>query len=257
MKNNQIMTGFVALSALCAVTASAQVSYNNGDLLIGFRNGGTNDVVADLGPISNFQVAQAAPVTYSLGSSLTTVFGGVAGVRWSVFGVNDTTSFPFNGSVSQSSPYTLWTSSARGNAAVQSSAPFVASAPSQNLVLNDIATIASSTVAGSGSPITALATGVDVIINTTGFGYSPSIGTDGNFNGDYRYNIENTGAGTSDLYQSNPGNRFSQQADYLGNFVLDSAGNVTFNAVPEPSAYALVTSGLVALAALGRFRNRQ
>jgi len=257
MNNCKIMMGVVALTAACAVQGSAQISYNNGDLLAGFRNGGPNDLIVDLGPISNFQQSNIPQITYSLGSALTTAFGGTAGVYWSVFGVNDTTISPSNSSVTQADPNTLWTTLARSNPSVQTAAPFVFGNSSvQQLPLEDIETIASSTVSGSGSPITPLGNGIDEINNTTGFGYTPSIGN-GTLNGDLRYDIENVGTGVSDLYQSDPGSRYSTKATYIGNFVLDPSGNLTFNSVPEPSTWAMMGSGVMALVALGRFRNRK
>ena len=55
MKKNAILSGAVAAVALCAMDASAQLNYQNGDLLVAFGNGGATDVVVDLGAISNFQ----------------------------------------------------------------------------------------------------------------------------------------------------------------------------------------------------------
>ena len=266
MKNCKIVMGVVALTALCAVKGAAQINYQNGDLLAGFRTaGGNTDVIVDLGPISNFQQPNIAPISFSgVSSALTSALGGVSGtLYWSVFGVNDTTLNPSNGSVSQADANTLWTTLPRSNPATKTGTPFVGGlSASQGLVAGDIETIASSTSSASGSPVTAISAGIVSVNNTTGFGYSPSIGTTvggnlGNFNGDWGYNIENIGSGTSDLYQSDPGNSFTKKAAYLGNFSLDPSGNFTYNAVPEPATWAMVGTGAMSLLAFGRFRNRK
>src|SRR5476651_775757 len=142
MKKNKIMSGVMALAALCAVNATAQINYQNGDLLAGFRNGGTNDVIVDLGSISIFQSA-TSPISFSsVSGALTSVFGGVSGVKWSVFGV------------SSAAPDSLWISKPRSNPALKNTPnPVVANSDAQDAVALDIGQIASSTVPGPGVPV--------------------------------------------------------------------------------------------------------
>jgi hypothetical protein len=45
--------------------------------------------------------------------------------------------------------------------------------------------------------------------------------------GDFSESLLNTGVGTSDLYQSNPGNAEINSQIYLGNIALSSAGVLT------------------------------
>jgi hypothetical protein len=78
----------------------------------------------------------------------------------------------------------------------------------------------------------------------------------GNLQGDWTYNIQNVGPGVSDLYQSNPGNRYIQKASYLGDFSLDASGDLSFTPVPEPSTWAMFGSGLLCLIGVCRFKNR-
>ena len=115
----------------------------------------------------------------------------------------------------------------------------------------DIGTIATDT--STGPLTTSFAPGIVEINNGTGHGYTPNISAGGDFNGDWRYNIENFGAGVSDFYQ------FSAivNATYLGNFSLDASGNLTFNAVPEPSSLALAGLGLLVVSLRTGLRRKQ
>jgi hypothetical protein len=257
MKKNKIISGVMAIAALCAVNATAQISYHNGDLLAGFRNGGNTDVIVDLGSISLFQQPGTSSFGFTgLGSALTGVFGpDLSGVSWSVFGVNDTT-IGFNPSVSQTDPNSLWTTLARSNPNNKTTTPLVASSDSQQHPLLDIEQIASSTSPGGGNPITSISANIVKVVNNTGFGYTPSIGVNGDLSGDW-YNIEHLGSGVSDLYQSNPNSSSTARASYLGNFSLDSLGDLNFNPVPEPSTVGILGFGMMSLLALRRYgRNK-
>jgi hypothetical protein len=229
-------------------------------LLVGFRTlGGSTDVIVDLGGIDNFQQTGALPQTFDLSAVLNSVYGGVSGsLYWSVFGVNDTSISPANGNVTQADPNSVWFTQARSNPLTQTHVPLVVgSSTAQQLAVGDIETIGSSTSSSSGAPITVLAFNAISVNNTTGFGYSPSIGSGGDFNGDWGYDIENNGAGTSDLYQADPGSPFVKKSTYLGDFTLDPSGTLTYNSVPEPSTWTMLATGALSLMAIGRFRNRK
>lgn len=255
MKTHAILSGAVVAAALCAVNASAQLNYQNGDMLVAFGNGGSQDVVVDLGAISNFQGYNNATYSWDLSSVLTSTFGSVSsGVYWSVFGVNDQ-SISYNANVSQGSPNTVWATLARSNPANQTTAPFNhGNATAFGLPVGQIETIAYLT-SPSVAPgqIVNSSTLNTVLVNTSLGGFSPLMTSpySGNLGGDWAYNMLNNGAGTSDLYQNNP----SSRANYLGDFTLNSNGQLSYNAVPEPSTLAMVGSGLLALIALRR-RNK-
>jgi hypothetical protein len=266
MKKNKIISGVVATAALCAVNASAQITYHNGDMLAGFGNGGSKDVIVDLGSISQFQQTGASPISFSgVSSALTTVFGAgynLNTVYWSVFGANDTTSPPYDSSVSQSDPYTIWNTLARSNPNLQTSPPLVAGSSAVQSatagdIINTIGGLTSPSEAGPGQIVNV---SLDIVsVNTSLGGYSDLMNNpyNGNFQGDWTYNIQNTGAGTSDLYQSNPGNHFTQHASYLGDVVLDPSGNLTFNSAPEPSTWAMLGTGLMSLLVFNRYRRNK
>jgi hypothetical protein len=262
MKKNKILSGVAAITALCGVTALAQINYQNGDMLAAFGNGGSVDVVVDLGAISNFQQPNATGLVSftGVGTALQSVFGSnLTGVYWSVFGVNDTT-IANNTSVSQTDSYTIWNTLARSNPNNQTTAPFVAgSSAVQQLPALDIETIASLTGPSAAGPGQIVNLSQNIVSVKTSLGGYSSMMNDpysGNLQGDWTYNIQNVGPGVSDLYQSNPGNRYTQKATYLGDFSLDSSGALTFSPVPEPSTWAMLGGGLICLIGLFRLKNR-
>ena len=69
----------------------------------------------------------------------------------------------------------------------------------------------------------------------------------GNFGGSWYYDALNHGAGVSDLYLNNPG---VHPSTMVGSFTLGSAGQFSF--VPEPSTWAMLGSGMLALLAFRR-----
>lgn len=252
MKKNAILSGAVAAVALCAMDATAQFNYQNGDMLAAFGNGGSTDVIVNLGSISQFQQLNGGTLSYNLNAVLTSVFGSVnSGVYWSVFGVNDT-SLGGDPSVTQPDVNTVWNTLARSNPSVKTATPFDGgNSTAQQLPVGDIESIGNQTVPGNVGPglITDYAPGIELVSVSLG-GYSTMMNSpyNGNFQGDWYYNVLNNGAGVSDLYQSGPDAR----ATYLGNITLGSSGTMTFNSVPEPSAWAMLGSGTLALLALRR-----
>jgi hypothetical protein len=259
MKKIKIITGVVAMAALCGMNAMAQINYQNGDMLAGFRiSGGSSELIVDLGSIANFQQPHTPSFGFAgVSAALTSYFGSdLSGVDWSVFGVNDTTIAPNNSSVSQANPYTIWSTLPRFNPNAQTIDPLVGgNSASQQLVASDIETIASLTnpnQVGPGLIVNVSPNIVAVSASLGGYSSEMSSPNNGNFQGDWSYNIENLGARVSDLYQSNPGNPYTARASYLGNFVLDVSGNLTFNPVPEPSTWAMIGGGLTCLMAFRR-----
>ncbi len=257
MKKNAILSGAVAAVALCAMNASAQFNYKNGDMLAAFGNGGSTDVILDLGAISNFQVSAGTTYSWNLNFLLNTAFGAGSinsSLYWSAFGVNDTTIAGSNPAVTQPDPYTVWNTEGRANPSKPDNAPFdIGSSTAQQLPVGDIESIASLTTpgkAGAGQ-ITDYAPGIE-LVNTSLGGYTTMMTTpyNGNFAGDWYYNILNTGAGSSDLFQSPPNAR----ATDLGVFTLAPNGLFTFTSTPEPSTWTMLGSGALALLAIRRFR---
>jgi len=83
--------GLMALLAGCAVgkiIAGDFNSYAVGDVLVGFRNGGANDLVVDAGPVTALTGAspnQRIPITQYTSGQINAAFGNADGVDWSAF----------------------------------------------------------------------------------------------------------------------------------------------------------------------------
>ena len=121
----------------------------------------------DLGSIANFQAGLTGG-TYNaafagVSAAITSTFGSTAGVYWSVFGVNDTSTSPNNGAVTQADANTVWTSLARSNPSIQTAAPHVGgNSSSQALAVGAIGSIGG--IAGSTTPgVISLSAGIATV----------------------------------------------------------------------------------------------
>jgi hypothetical protein len=233
----------------------AQFNYQNGDLMVAFGNGGSTDVIVNLGSISNFQ--NGTPNSWDLSAVLTSVFGSSpvgSSLYWSVFGVNDTSTSPSDSSVTQASPYTVWSSLAESTPGQPNVDVTVSgNASSQHQAVNGVKTIANLTSPGAANPglIVDYAPGIEEVATSLG-GYSSLMNPDGNLGGTWSYNMLNYGVGASDFYQNDPGNPLSTPATDLGVFTMSPSGTLAFNPVPEPSTWAMIGSGFLTLLALRR-----
>jgi hypothetical protein len=258
MNKKIILSGAVAALVLGTMDASAQFNYQNGDLIAAFGNGGSTDVLVNLGLISTYQQQGIPPFSVNLNSVLTSVFGSVnSSIYWAVFGVNDGGGSGGGGApgISQGDPNTIWTTLGRLNPGHQTTAPLIQGGSSQfQLPLTDIESIGNVTSPSQASPglIVDVSPGVEEVSTSVG-NFTPMMTNpyNGNFQGDWYYNVLNHGAGVSDFYQNDPS---LSRASYLGNFALDPTGNLTFNPVPEPSTWAMAGSGFLLLLALRRRR---
>ena len=159
--------------------------------------------------------------------------------------------------ITQGDPNTVWTTLARSNPANQTHAPFIqGNSSSFGLAVGDIESIGNVTSPNQASPglIVDFAPGIEEVSTSVGnftpYMTSPYSGNLPELTG--IYNTLNHGVGVSDLYQNDPSTTI---ASYLGDFSLNSAGVLTFNPVPEPSSWAMIGSGVLALLAIRR-RNK-
>jgi hypothetical protein len=91
--------------------------------------------------------------------------------------------------------------------------------------------------------------------------YTTALGSGLDFNGTFGQAFENLSSGStstvSDFFQQNPSPLHSPgSGTYLGDFVLDNTGLLTFNPVPEPSTWAMMGTGLFGMLAIRRFVKR-
>jgi hypothetical protein len=255
MKKTMLASVLVA-AALGEVAAQAQTfTYNPGDVLAAFRNGGANDLVVDLGSVANFQTPGYS-TSINLASDLTTTFGTLNGLYWSVF------TYDANGTYAPAN--TVFISDPQATVGVPNAPLSITSA--QIPVGNQIQSLVNGLSSTYG---TILANQVIELPSTLGSNtggspaasYTVAAGPNADFNGTYGHNFENVSSSSattgSDLFQEDPGARRSAvAAQNLGTVTLDSAGNLSFQATPEPSTWAMVGTGLMSLIAFRRFAKK-
>jgi hypothetical protein len=274
-KRNILPAGLLAAAALASLAADAQaqtVDYNTGDLVLAFEDpGNANDYTVDLGSASFFLSLASTPGTTNLtaddpayggslgniGADLTNVFGsGWAtnsvtlgnNVQWGVFGetgktVSGVTGVPVDTvflTLGETTPGLGSTAPTEYSSSVQSgwNTPFIgftATVSGSETANSDYASISSATAGDSWSTndpsYNAFTTGLDI--------EQPGSGTDiGPTNSEL------------DLYELVPTNKGgSGEGELLGDFTLNSSGDLSFTsaAVPEPSTYASAGLGAALL----------
>ena len=276
MKNKSITKLAAGLAGAVLVGGSAQAAafaYNPTDLLLGFRNGGANDFVVDLGPISSWYVYSSLQpnTTYNItaynGSQLTSVFGSLNNISFSAFAdVRTTTnqSFPIQ---------TLWTTAPRLDINVQSDPLTRHSRFQQANTGAKIDGIANGAINFSSLPDNDPATNVTTLTAIEmpsiwnaggGTSYTKGVGAAGNFSGTFPANVENTTPGgfasggtpiVSDLYSLLPDSGGSQ-GDYLGSFIFSPDGSTSFHTVPEPGSMSLLGAGFALIGLASYFRRQ-
>jgi hypothetical protein len=258
MKIIRIIKTAVAAAVLCEAAASAQTfTYNNGDLLAAFRKAGSSyDLIVDLGPVSTYYNAYgSAPfnITGVNSTLLTSVFGGTDGIYWSVFGYVNTT-----GS-SLGAQNTIWVTDPRSDILTQNDPNRSRTFNSQTLTISKMGAIVDG--ASSGTVLSDQIVEVSSSLNIGGnpVSYTIGVGSLGDFRGTWAPGVENlTPSGfassstpeVSDLFQQTPGS--GNVGYYMGDFQLSNDGTLSFNAVPEPSTWAMFGTGMMLLVSILR-----
>ena len=251
----------VAAGSFWSLNASAQLSYNQGDLLLGMRSPGPgNDLIVDIGPASQY-VNATGPITIS-GTYYTSAQFTASGLNFnnlyfSVFG--------------DTAGNTLW---ATANALLTER-----TSNSQSVAAGQFEAIAQGALdAGSWYSANA-ANSSSAVITPNGFSVAGSdlsytVGVlDPNFGvANFQYfgavNEANTIPGfdttpyfvTLNLYELDPysNNTTHPPGTQLGYFELESNGTLTFDKgvapVPEPGTGFMFGAGMLALGAIRRFR---
>ncbi|MFZ4484062.1 MAG: PEP-CTERM sorting domain-containing protein [Chthoniobacterales bacterium] len=294
MKNKLKHLAFAAVALASFVPSgmaqtNALLTYNSGDLFLGFRRVGTNaaanNLAVNLGsgaqflptslgglnaPGSSFLVQfGVVPGTtnavFDLNTDLTTVFGASwasnptngSGVRWAVVGFTDDSvnNTPISGLNARSAFLTR----ARTNPATQSTPLVYASTSHLDPFAAEFKNFAYGTGGGAFASSLSTTNSSEALINSAGLtnSWNTRIGSaaNGSFGLGSARRVEQpqignfTGPTDSvlDLYLAPfTGSSLVSDTTYLGNFSLDSSGELTFTSVPEPSTYALL--GLTAAA---------
>lgn len=257
MKLKKITTAVtaLALAAVLASSARAQVLFNAGDLLLGFEQSGTtSNYVVDLGSLSNF-IGVTGSITFNLSTTdLGNVFGSTWAsnsqsnlVQWGVIGGTSRTATQTYGSVTLPKN-TLFYTVGETVAGTQSLAPLRGANAAQNSINGNIVSLDNAFDGAAAAPGSSTAT---IFASGTWSSFSPGSTAFG-----IGSSIEQPGSGSFtgptnsvlDLYELQTSSVANQPGTLLGSFSLSNSGVLTFTgAVPEPSTYALMGIGLALL----------
>ena len=252
MKKMKLTTAALALIATAVFSASANAAnYNTGDILLGMYDTSgtvTNSYEVDLGQLSTFTgVAPGGTLTFALGSDISTVFGSSVGsnLAWDVF---DTGGLTGGGGLAAkeilvSTPGSI-TPPTTGNTSENTAILGVISGfKGTTTTLSDPTYTAIQIANGS-----ATSNSFEARVNSSGKNFGLASNAPGGILTSYSSSAV---ASLDDLTSGNP-----DVLTNLGTLQFDaSTGVLTFTAagaVPEPSTYALVAGGLLALLALKR-----
>lgn len=251
MKLRPILTTFLLSAAALGASlssASAVMTYNTGDLFLGFRGeGDAQNYLVNIGNVSQFaNLGPGVKITVTTGGNirldLVEAFGSDwhsrSDVYWGVIG----TTF-----VDNTTPAVIYASKQRSNPAIPST-PWIGGSPSgqiekaslvQELIFKYVqdGTATANSSKATFQNASSENSWADLTSDISDFRVGGSI--------EGYFSLE-TGTSSSvlDLYQINPG--YGQPAKLLGSFTIDDNGVITFTAVPEPATLAMLAlAGLV------------
>ncbi len=255
MKLHTLKSALLAIAglALIASSAKAQTVYNDGDIFIGFNNGGTNDYLIDVGQASQF-VGVTGTVNLSIGNTgadLSAIFGAgwdsSSALKWGAAGA---TTFGDGAA----NPNTVWATST-------STTPW-SNSFDQSTPVSALATIGgnfggNSSTANSSVALEEATSGA---ASWASFESVANGGTGANSTaGSFAYFVPGVvGTTTQNLYLSQLNEGDTSAGPALGFFSIASNGQISFTAAaaPEPSTYALMILGGAALLFVSRFARR-
>lgn len=255
MLNKKI--GLIALFAGIAageIMAGTLTNYATGDILLCFRNGGTRNLVVDLGQYAGLASGtpnQKIPITQYTSDQITSTFGSVNGLNWSAFSwLNDGTLFVTKQRVILNNQSTTPNAASAGaqSSAAANMAPIPVGAAYQyaNLAPNSTSVAVDEPQADNYYPVQQGSSYYSALVGTLPssptFGGllpsgNPEVATPGDFDT----------SGTvvrNDLYQIPPGVGRSG-VTYLGYFEMATDGSMTFVAKPStiPVIHSIARSG--------------
>lgn len=255
IRHTRLILGFASSVALALGTATSNaLTSNDGDIFLGFRVSGAaqDSLLVNLGPYTQFKnAAPGSTLTFggplTLGLDLATYDNGTSwfdrtDLSWSLFG-----GFGGDG-------VTLFATKARTN--LGTPATYTYGTPTsgvRNTTYNAINTVENgfkgtgySTTASTNTPNAGFQTGTGTnsyyaAVNPgSDFGYFASI------EGSNASGIDNTALDL--FYVSATSNPNLVNGTSPGKFTIDSAGTVTFTAVPEPTISVLLLAGVAGFA---------
>lgn len=256
MKIRSVLTTFLLSAAALGGSlsnASAAMTFNTGDLLLGFRGEGDDqNYLVNIGNVSQFASLSAnTTITVNTGNilpDLQAAFGTDWNHRSDVFwGVIGTTF------VDNTTPAVIYASKRRSNPSLPST-PWVGGSPSGQIekvsLVQELAfkftldgAPTSNNTKGTFQSVLAENSWADLTSDISDFRVGGSI--------EGFFSVESgTSNSVLDLYKINP--VYGEPAVLLGSFKISDAGVVTFTAVPEPATLAMIALAAVLLVASSR-----
>lgn len=247
----------LAVVGLAVAPVRAALTYNPGDLLLGFYaqsgQGASESVVVNLGPASQFRdftgtsfdLTSVGSIKMDLVATYGADWSTRSDLKWGVFGTT------YDATVGSDPAYTLYATKPEGTIGVVANAYNRGSQATQSQPstrIKDVADLFAGGTAGNNPRATVQSSSMP-----NDFGEFQT--NNGNLSFGYfnvaMGNFGNGPAGTAlDLFRMQTGSS-SSKGTYEGTFTIDDAGMIHFTAVPEPSVFALLS-----FAAAGIFLGR-
>jgi hypothetical protein len=257
----------VAGLALSGLSAHAQITYNDGDLILDFSHAGASDVEVDLGNLASLTTLSGGSSVQigSYSSYLTTAGATVNSLSLSIFGLQNNAS----GSIAANTSYLSTQQSGAG----PNAAPNDLTGSVQNVLksteLGILGTdgFGANTILGLLPWSSANASGPTVAIipranasSFTSLAGSFSGAPSGFPTSTTSSTFSSGGSLTADLFELDPGLGTSHKAVYDGAFTFNSDGTLYFTSIapaPEPGVYSIFGGGLMLIAIRRQFRRKQ
>lgn len=260
MKLHTLKTAMLALAGLALIASSAKaatLAYNDGDLFIGFNNGGTQDYLIDVGQASQFTASSQFTLNLgATGADLNSTFGGSwfgsSTVQWGAAGATTFGDGPAAGDTvwATSTSTTPWSDSFDQSTPTGALATIGGNFNGGTSTTNsNFALVEATSNGASWASFESVANG--------GTGNAANSSTSGSLSGYFQPGIVGTTSQKLYLTQLTEGDTSAGQP--LGYFQINSSGTVTFtgaSAAPEPSTYALMILGGAALLFVTKFARR-
>jgi MYXO-CTERM domain-containing protein len=251
------LSGVALALTLGSTQPMAQLVFNNGDLMLGFRTaGGADDLQVNLGDRANYLRQDGVP--FGLGNFSADLAGASLSLNNLKLSVSGTVR-PGDGAAYPD--MTLWVTRARSTPGIQSTPWNRNSESTLGNTASKIRAIGLNAVSYSTSVGSTDASKI-VVPDSSTLSYKAQVGTGGNFGG-YPGVVEGTTSASFssgvtplrlDLYEIQPG---SGPSTFMGYFEMTPSGDMSFSPVPEPEAFgAMAGAGLLGFA-LWRRRNRR
>lgn len=285
-----LVAGAVALQLPSA--SAVLTTYSAGDIFIGFRQtAASNTLAVNLGSVTKFLtpalggtatpgssfnvqfgvIPNTPTVVTNLNADLTAVFGAGwatntsngTSVRWSVSGLTDNSfdNTPINGYNAR----TIFVTKARTNPANQSAVLGSVNADGYAGAFSDFTSNLGGGFVGQTSTVNSSVAYIGAKSDVNNYGTQINTNNSGTFGLGNRV-IEQAASGSFagptnsvlDFYLApSSGSTLATSNTYLGNFSLNSSGQLSFTTVPEPSTYALLALSGTAFMVFLRRRLRQ